>query len=469
MSIETYNFTDDFQDAILACLIRYPKEFYAFREIIKPEYFSGPSACDLVFRLLEYKKKYSEYPDFTTLANFAFEKATRVNPDQAKETLDYAMRLSGVSTKNKVAIRDLCIDFAKERALYVALRAIHAATSDGKANTINPVKLVENALAIGTNVNDLGISLFHDYEKVIRSTLNQSFGVHTGYVSFERIWKFGWGPGWLIVLLAPPKRFKTTLAINLALNIAGCQDVDVLYYACEISQDLAALRAITSLTGMTQEQMGDNIEKGIMLTRKSLSKKLWGNVFIKGYASKSASISDIRAHARQAISVHGLNPKAIVIDYAETVKPDVVDKHAPDWRQQSDIYTQARALGAEIGACVIMPDRCNRDTVDRAVPSMSSFQGSFEKAGIVDVAIGICATEAEYIQRRVRYFVFLNRHGEASKHFDGTIDSERMKMTVGTEIEYFIEDEDAAGNRRHSMRQSLSKRQSGEELDILSE
>jgi hypothetical protein len=73
---------------------------------------------------------------------------------------------------------------------------------------------------------------------------------------------------------------------------------------------------------------------------------------------------------------------------------------------------------------------------------MKSFQGAFEKAGIVDAAIGLCATDEEYKHDRVRYFVFLNRHGEAYKHYDGTVDPQRMKMTVGQEIDYTPEDED---------------------------
>jgi hypothetical protein len=137
-----------------------------------------------------------------------------------------------------------------------------------------------------------------------------------------------------------------------------------------------------------------------------------------------------------------LQPKAIIIDYAETVRPDSVDKKAPDWRQQADIYTQARAIGSELGCCIIMPDRCTRETVGKQVPSMKSFQGSFEKAGIVDAAIGLCSTDREYHQNRIRYFVFLNRHGEAYKHYDGSVDPSRMRMTVENEIEYRPEDEE---------------------------
>jgi len=460
MRWETYNFTNDFQDTILACLIKHPEDFYAFGEIIKPAYFNGPAASELVFRLLEYKKKYGKYPNFSTLGNFAFHKAARVNVDHAKETLDYVEKLAALDTSDKAAIIDLSLQFAKERAMYDAIRKIHGAQSEDKLTEIDPLSIMQDAMAVGTNFSDLGLSLYHHHGEIIDKTMVRNYGVMPGYAEFDKLWKFGWGPGWLIVLLAPPKRYKTAFAINLALKIASVQDADVLYYACEISQELAAMRALTNITGWTQDDFYAHREKGKIVAAHAVKKKLWGNIWFKGYPSKSTSISEIKAHARQVIGIYGLKPKAIVIDYAETVRPDSVDKKAPDWRQQADIYTQARAMGAEFGCTMILPDRCNRETVGKKVPNMKSFQGAFEKAGIVDAAIGLCATEDEYKHNRVRYFVFLNRHGEALKHYDGTIDPARMKMTVGGKIDYVPDDEDdddAKPRRKSYLKRKMAK------------
>jgi hypothetical protein len=445
MRWETYNYTSDFQDAILACLIRYPNEFYAFGEIIKPEFFTGPAACETVFRLKEFRDKYGKYPTFTTLGNFAFDDAARVNIDHAKETLDYVEKLAALDTSDWKAILDRSVRFAKERAIFDAVRKIHGAQTENKLEGLDPVEVMRQAMSVGMNLKEDGLSLYHDSARIIDQVNTRQYGVQCGYHEFEKLWKYGWGPGWLVVLLAPPKRYKTAFAINLALNMVKKQDCDVLYYACEISQELAAFRALCNVTGWTQDDFWEHKEKGKIVAAKTLKRDLWGNVWFKGYPSKSTTISEIKAHAHHVVEQYDLKPKAIVIDYAETVRPDMVDKKAPDWRQQADIYTQARALGAEFGCCVIMPDRCNRETVGRKVPSMKSFQGAFEKAGIVDAAIGICATDEEYKHDRVRYFVFLNRHGEAYKHYDGKVDPLRMKMTVEGEIDYTPDDEDEGG------------------------
>ncbi len=247
------NFSQDFQDAILSCLIKYPDEFYTFGEIIEPAYFNGPAASEPVLRLLDYKKQFGKYPNFSTLGNYAFHKAARVNIDHAKDTLDYVEKLAAIDTSDKAAVLSLSIKFVKERAIYDAIRKIHGAQTEGKTDEIDPVQIVKEALIVDTNVKDLGFSLYHQYEKIVDTVTDRTYGVPTGFAEFDKLWKFGWAPGRLIVLLAPPKRFKTAFAINLALNIVQQQDADVLYYSCEISQELAAMRALTNITGWTQD------------------------------------------------------------------------------------------------------------------------------------------------------------------------------------------------------------------------
>ncbi len=450
---ERYNFSSDFQDMILACLIRHPNEFWAFGDIIRPEFFTGSAAQSIVYRLNEYRRKYNAYPKFVTLANFAAQHESRNSVDSGNDAYDYVVGLSELDTADRKAVLDMSIKFAQERAIHSAIRKIHAAQTEGNGEKIDPVELMRQAINVGTNLRDDGLSLRHHIERIVRETMRRDYGIHT-YGAFEKLWKFGWAPGWLIVLLAPPKRYKTAFAINLALEIIKKQDVDVLYYACEITQELAAMRALENITGWTEDSFFHYPEKGINAAKKAVNRKCWGDIWFKGYPSKSTTISQIKSHAHHVVGTYNLKPKAIVIDYAETVCPDKVAKDVPDWRQQADIYTQGRALGAEFGCCVIMPDRCNRETVGRKVPNMKSFQGAFEKAGIVDAAIGICSTDAEYKQRRVRYFVFLNRHGEAYKHYDGKVDPERMQMTVDGEIEYVPDDEETpkrGGRMRRQM------------------
>lgn len=439
--LERYNFSDDFQDLILACLIRHPLEFRSFGEIIQPGFFNGPSAIETVIHLRSFVDHYAKYPTFTVLGNYVHQKTSRKNQEKAKELVDYIAKLARVSTEDWRPVLDMSIHFAKERAIYDALRKIHLAKQTDD-NDVDPVRLVEEAMRIGTNAADIGLHLGRDLEQVIDDLSSSTYGVHTGFPELDKVWKKGFGPGWLVVPLAPPKRFKTTFSLNLGFNMVRDNN-DVIYYACEIGAKEAMLRAIQRLSGQTPDDLFESPQKFKLKARSAYDNSgIQASMCFKGYASKSVTLGQVKLHTKQMIAEWGIAPKAIFIDYAETVRPTLVTKSMPDYRQQAEVYVEARALGAEFGCAVIMPDRCNKETVSRAVPSMSSFQGSFEKAGAVDVALGLCATEAEYLQHRMRYFIFLNRHGEQYLHFEGKVDPERCTMTVDRQIEYNGEDEE---------------------------
>lgn len=240
---------------------------------------------------------------------------------------------------------------------------------------------------------------------------------------------------------------NSATCVNLALNmVRGGDTQHVLYYACEISQEQTMLRALMNITGLKDDYLNENPEKFTQVVGDKLRAEGCGWLVFKSFKSHSASIGDIESHARSTCAKLKIAPSAIFIDYAETIRP--TDTDLTDWRQQAAIYVQARALGERFRCPVIMPDRCNAETVDKTVPSMRSFQGSFQKAGVVDIAFGICATEEEHVNNTIRIFVFLNRHGKPSQHILGRVDPGTWRIELNEDIPYEPNEEEARGSRR---------------------
>jgi replicative DNA helicase len=444
---QTCNFSNEFQDLILACLVQHPGQMLKFDRVLTARQFSGTQATIVAEVALAYVAKYGKFPGWETLVELAEKEARRIevtDDDAPNKMREYLTKLRQLDTSDIDYVTERVVDFAREREVIAAVRKVIDHIKDAKPVDFSVVKLFEDALAVGQDLDDMGYILHAHADQIVDKVTARDYGIPTGYPLLDQVWRNGWGPGWLVVPLAPPKRYKTAFAINLALNMVspaiGC---DVLYYTCEISQELAALRALTNITGKNLDYLWDSPEKFKAAVRESMPRTLAANLLFKGFSSKTATIGMIKSHAKQAIRQFGLNPRVIVIDYAETVRPTDT-KNVKDYRQQSDIYTEARALAHELRCTVIMPDRCNRETVGKAVPNMTSFQGAFEKAGIVDVAIGLCATDAEFQQDIIRFFIFINRHGRAHQHFRGSVSPEVMQIRIDEEIPYDPDQEDAA-------------------------
>jgi hypothetical protein len=74
--------------------------------------------------------------------------------------------------------------------------------------------------------------------------------------------------------------------------------------------------------------------------------------------------------------------------------------------------------------------------------------------------MGLCATDAEFMNDIMRWFIFLNRHGKAFQHFRGKIEPEIMRMTIDKEIDYdpdaeVEENKDRNGPRRSRLRAQM--------------
>lgn len=432
-----YQSSEEFQEVILACLVRHPSEFTIYATVLKSNYFTGVQATLVARCLLDYHKDRARFPSFVVLRELAVSAAKGIsdNVQQAELISDFVSKLEGHDTGDWHYVRDHIVKFAKEQSVVSAMREAIALLKEGKIPADGFSSMFAKAMEVGTNVEDLGYILHQDSDKVVDKVSSEEYGISTGYPLLDKVWRNGWGPGWLVVPVAPPKRYKTAFSLNLALNMVGpAISANVFYYACEISQELAMMRALSNIARQPFEAAIDSPERFKETVRNAMQTRVAAHCLFKSFGSQSATIADLRAHAHTAINQLGIKPRVIVIDYAETVRPS--DKREQDHRQQSSIYTEARALGTELGCTIIMPDRCNRETVSKRVPDMTAFQGAFGKGGIVDAAIGLCATEEEHMNNTLRTFVFLNRHGAPFQHIRGRVDPQSWRIELTEEIAY---------------------------------
>jgi replicative DNA helicase len=452
-----FTLDDEFQDSILSHFVAHPEKFLAYGEILQPSYFQGAQATVIAYALLDYVKKYGKPPSWATLKQLALDQNKRLSLADDAEVIKYVEQIREHDTSDVDFVVARVITFARERATVNAIKKAVELIKEKKTPEDGFVKLFQDALQVGQNLDDLGLVFHMDYETVIDRVTKSDYGTLSGFPQWDRIWKRGWGPGWLVTFVAPPKRYKTAVCMNLALNvISPMQGGDVLYYPCEITQELAFCRGLTNITQKGMNYLYENPEKFKEMAKTAVVTSVAGNLVIKGYAAGTATITTIRNHARLAIQQFGLKKlKAIIIDYADTVLP--AGTYEKEYLRQAGIYTEARALGAEFGVPVIMPDRMTKEATDSRVPNMKAFQGAFAKGGIVDVAIGLCMTEDEYAENIFRTFVFINRHGAAFQHFRGKVDPETMTVDIGEEIPYEPEDERSGDGDRKPRRKGGKK------------
>jgi replicative DNA helicase len=435
---DKFDFKEEFESLLVACILKMPDKFIHLVGVIQSTYFTSISNGTAVKVVQTHYNKWSRIPTIQMFLQLFSDAAKDVR--SIEDSDEYLRRINELSVDDWEAVYDRVRLFCRERATVAAIKQSVAKMREGEYPEGGFASLFEQAVQVGQNLDDIGYILHNDYSTIIDKETDISAGISTGWSQFDNIWRRGLKPGWLVVPLAPPKRYKSTFCLNMALNmVSPSVGQDVIYYSAEISAEQAMHRIMYNMTGVGETGMFEGIDVFKDKVKAQIEQRIAANLLVKHYPIGTATIGDMKAHCKLAMKQTGIKPKAIFIDYADSIRASNANEQT--YVQQMNVYKEAIAFGKEVGAAIIMPDRCTKDAVDTRVPSMKAFQGSFAKGGIVDAAIGICSTNEEYSKNILRFFVFVNRHGPAFQHFQGKIDPERSRIDIGKEIAYDPDDE----------------------------
>ncbi|MDP3953897.1 MAG: replicative DNA helicase [bacterium] len=207
----------------------------------------------------------------------------------------------------------------------------------------------------------LNVSLKEAFERLDRLHKDDGTmrGVPTGFYDLDNILA-GLQKSDMVVLAARPSLGKSTLALDIARNIAAKAKQPVGFFTLEMSRDQVVDRLIAAeanvnawnlRTGkLSSEGDGNDFEK-IMVALDNLSKL---KLFIDD--TPSPTILQLRAMARRLQAEHGLG--LIVLDYLQLIKPQ---KHYESSVQQiTEISRSIKGLARELNVPVLALSQLSR-------------------------------------------------------------------------------------------------------------
>ena len=156
---------------------------------------------------------------------------------------------------------------------------------------------------------------------------------------------------------------KTSLALNVALNVAKSTDKTVAFFSLEMSREQLATRLLSN------ESFVDNQK----LTTGKLDEEDWGKLSL---ASSALSQTDIRVDDNPAITVAEMNAKCrrldnlglVVIDYLQLMQSAGGKTRQGDNRQQivSDISRALKIMAKELHVPVLCLSQLSRANESRS-------------------------------------------------------------------------------------------------------
>jgi replicative DNA helicase len=203
-------------------------------------------------------------------------------------------------------------------------------------------------------------------------------GASTGFTDFDQLTS-GLQPSDLVIVAGRPSMGKTTIAMNMAENVALNSQQPVLVFSMEMPGDALAMRMMSSLGRIDQHKVRTGKLDDDDWPRLTSAISLLANTKLFIDDTPALSTTELRARSRRLAREHG-QIGLIVVDYLQLMQsPSSGDNRV---QQISDISRGLKALAKELNTPVIALSQLNRNLEQR--PNKRPLMSDLRDSGAIE-------------------------------------------------------------------------------------
>jgi hypothetical protein len=400
-------------------------------DLLEPAYFESQANNWLADKILKYHNEYKSAPTPEVFKSLLVPVEDKLLRTTIVDTLKEAFRLQ--NSPDLEYVKNETIEFCKNQKMKVAILTSVDLLKAGKFDQIK--KTVDSALKAGAD-KDVG----HEYKDHIEERYSEGARtcVPTSWNVINDIMSGGLAGGELGVVVAPAGGGKSWGLINVAAN-AVKQGKTVIYYTLELNAFYVGRRIDAYFTKIPFQNLGDEHSRERI---KEIMESLQGDLIIKYYPTRTASITTISSHIEKCIS-QGKKPDMIVLDYADLIRPS----KAGDKRLElNDIYEDLRGLAGEYDIPIWTASQANRSATEEDVIEGNKVSESYNKVMVCDFIMSLSRKLNDKIGGTGRWHIIKNRFGP-----DGMTFPSKINTTTG-HIEIFEPNSDIGKSVSDSMK-----------------
>ena len=315
----------------------------------------------------------------------------------------YLVRMAGASVSGSMsrAYAEIIIEQACRRALHgasqEALKGLEVGEGSGEVRT----RLLE---AISRLPEPAGSESTQSIAKAMMAAVDRAVKTYQGEVSYlqtgvpglDRIIR-GLAPGNMTILGGATSMGKTSLALEIAANVALRQSKGVAFVSLEMAEEELATRMASSIARVPYSDIRDaaNMEEDAFRKWIEASQKV-GDAKLRIVPKYVRDVAAIHAAVRRADREMG-GLSLVIVDYAQLVQ----GKGNSRYEQMTNVSIGLKLMAGLIGVPVIALVQLGRDLMMREDhrPQLSDIKETGQYENDADQVI-FCHREAYYLERK---------------------------------------------------------------------
>jgi hypothetical protein len=425
--------TLDFQENVLKFVLQ-TKSAKKYAELLDSTCFDQPIDKVIFGLFQEYVKKYAVVPAKASLIEL-FNREVQKKQDIAKEVqqaVELRIRdLYQPFNEETALIRESILEFSKRKQTKELFRenADKVKTGDEQffsklmRQMSNIAGLTDDTLEEEKNRGGL---LLNDFEEL---TFEMPVATEIFLRGINKMTAAGgfYSPQ-LVVMLAPPKSFKTGVVLKTAIELV--RNGERVYYA-DTENGIRSIqtRAFQAMLECELHELsGLKSELNQIVTKFGA---LGGDMEIDFYPARSKTLDDVEAELEYLRDEHNWTPTVIIYDYLDLFEPSPTARVTENRFKIQHVYHHAVRINNKWNTWSLTISPAAKGALEKEVINMKDFAEDFAKAYNCHAAFAICRTPDEVEAGIARIVPVAQREGVRYK-FGVTcyIKMEEAKMVI---------------------------------------
>jgi hypothetical protein len=407
MSESLVKYGTSFQSKIISSLLTDVKFTKQIIDILEVSYFDTDSNKFLVKSIKDYFSKYKSQPTMESIKVMVDD----VENDVLKTAIVDSLRGAWQHRE------DPDLEFVKEKTLefcknQIMKNAIMQSVELLETQQYDDIKgIIDKAMTAGME-RDIGHEYITGFEE--RMTKQARDTQPTGWDSVNDLMDGGLAGGELGVIVAPAGIGKSWTLQALGTH-AVKKGLTVIHYTLELNAAYVGLRYDCIISG----QPTGNLQYYKEDVQKAID-KLKGNLIIKYWPTRTASVNTVTAHLQQC-ELQGIKPDLVIVDYADIMKSTV--NFTEKRHQIGHVYEELRGVAGEFNIPIWTASQANRSSLEEDVIGADKVSEDYSKVMTADFVMSMSRKVEDKIANTGRFHVIKNRFGPDGITFPATINT----------------------------------------------
>ena len=407
MSESLVKYGTGFQSKIITSLLVDSKFIKQIVDILEISYFDSDSNKFLIKSIKDYFGKYKTNPTMEAIKVLIDD----VENDVLKTAIVDSLRNAWQHRESNDLefVKEKTLEFCKNQVVKNAIMESVELLETQKYDEIKTI--IDKAMTAGME-RDIGHEYITGFEE--RMTQQTRNTMPTQWDSVNDLMDGGLAGGELGVVVAPAGIGKSWTLQALGAH-AVKKGLNVIHYTLELNAQYVGLRYDTIVSGQPTGNLQyykDDVLKAI--------NKLKGNLIIKYYPTRTASVNTLTAHLQQC-ELQGIKPDMVIVDYADIMKST---QHFNEKRHQiGHVYEELRGMAGEFDIPIWTASQANRSSLEEEVIGADKVSEDYSKVMTADFVMSMSRKVEDKIANTGRFHVIKNRFGPDGITFPATINT----------------------------------------------